>query len=79
MWRVLLLRATQLALRRRAWVGAAPAGGAVGVVAGSWRGGGKLARWRGAASRSGLSQYQHTATAAVLATATSDSKAIRRH
>jgi hypothetical protein len=31
-------------------MGAAPAGGAVvGAVAGSWRGGRKLARWRGAA------------------------------
>ena len=56
-------------------MGAAPAGGAVGAVAGSWRGGGELR----AARRSGLSQWQHTATAAVLATATSDSKAIRRH
>jgi hypothetical protein len=30
-------------------MGAAPAGGVVGAVAGSWRSGGKLARWRGAA------------------------------
>jgi hypothetical protein len=32
-----------------ACMGAAPAGGVVGAMAGSWRGGGKLARWRGAA------------------------------
>ena len=41
-------------------MGAAPAGGAVGAVARSWRGGAKLARWWGAAGRSGLSQSSST-------------------
>ena len=66
-------------------MGAAPAGGAVGAVAGSWRGGGKLARWRGAACRSPLgvkpvAAHSNSSSAGnSRTTATSDSKAIRKH
>jgi hypothetical protein len=50
-----------------------------------WRGGGKLAWWRevgavaGSCEPLGVKPVAAPATAAVLATATSDSKAIRKH